>query len=117
MPQTIPDGGGSDSESVGIVSGCTYLATVVQVLLPLLPFVHKVHRLLTDVAYFVFIASTTYVWLAPPFTLNARIKMFFALKVDLTDVTSAVSRPQLRRAITQLNVIDGYSTRLTAILP
>jgi hypothetical protein len=99
------------------VSGCTYLATVVQVLLPLLPFVHKVHRLLTVVALFVFIASTTYVWLAPPFTPNARIKVFFAQKVDLTNVTSAVSRPQLTRAITQLNVIEGYGARLTATLP
>lgn len=87
------------------------------ILLPLAPFVHKVHRLLTIVALFVFIASTTYVWLAPPFTPNARIKVFFAQKVDLTNVTDAASRTQLMRAITQLNVIEGYGARLTASLP
>jgi hypothetical protein len=77
----------------------------------------KVHRLLTVVAVFVFIASTTYVWLAFSFTPNARIKAFFAQKVDLTNVTSAVSRPQLTSAITRLNVIDSYGGRLTATLP
>jgi hypothetical protein len=75
-------------------------------------FVLKVRRLLTVVAFIVFIVSTTYVWLAPPFTPNARIVF-----VDLTDVTSAVSRPQLTRAITQLNVTEGYGPRLTASLP
>ena len=39
------------------------------------------------------------------------------LKVDLTNVTSAVSRLQLTRAITQLNIIEGYGPRFTAILP
>ena len=87
------------------------------IILPLAPFVHKVHRSLTVVAFFVCIASTSYVWLAPPFTPNARIKVFFAQKVDLSNVTSAVSRPQLTRAITQLNVIEGYGPRLTATLP
>ena len=87
------------------------------VVLPVAPFVHKVHRLLTVVAFFVFIVSTSYVWLAPPFTPNARIKVYFAQKVDLTNVTSAVSRPQLTSAITQLNVIEGYGARLTATLP
>lgn len=87
------------------------------VLLPLAPFVHKVHRLLTVVAFFVFIVSITYVLVAPPFTPNARIKVFFAQKVDLTNVTSAVSRPQLSGAITQLNVIEGYGARLAATLP
>lgn len=87
------------------------------ILLPLAPFVHKVHRLLTVVAFFVFIVSISYVWLAPPFTPNARIKVFFAQKVDLTNATSSVSRPRLTRAITQLNVIEGYGARLTATLP
>jgi len=79
--------------------------------------VHKVHRLLTVFAIFVFIASTTYVWLAPPFTSEARMKVFFAQKVGLTNVTSAVSRPQLTHAITQLNAIEGYGPRLVATLP
>ena len=87
------------------------------ILLPLAPFVHKVHRLLTVFVFFIFIASTTYVWLTPPFTPDARIKVFFAQKVDLTNVTSAVSRPQLTRAITQLNAIEGYGARLAATLP
>jgi hypothetical protein len=87
------------------------------ILLPLAPFVHKVHHLLTVVAFFAFIVSTSYVWLAPPFTPDARIKVFFAQKVDLTNATSSVSRPQLTRAISQLNVIEGYGARLTATLP
>jgi len=87
------------------------------IVLPLAPFVHKVHPSLTVVALFIFIVSTTYAWLAPPFTPNARIKVFFTQKVDLTNVTSAVSGPQLTRAITQLNVIEGYGARLTATLP
>ena len=87
------------------------------IFLPLAPFVHKVHRLVTVVAFFVFIVSTTYVWLAPPFTPDARIKVFFAQKVDLANVTSAVSRPQLTHAVTQLNAIEGYGARLTATLP
>ena len=87
------------------------------IFLPLAPFLHKIHRLVTVIALFVFIVSTTYVWVAPPFTPNARIKVFFAQKVDLTNVTSAVSRPQLTRGITQLNVIEGYGPRLTATLP
>ena len=45
-------------------------------LLPLAPFVHKVHRLLTVFAFSVFIASTTYVRLPLPFTPNVRIKVF-----------------------------------------
>ena len=88
------------------------------IFLPLAPFLHKIHRLVTVVALFVFIMSTTYVWVAPPFTPNARIKVFFAQKIDLTNVTSAVSRPpQLTRVITQLNVIECYGPRLTATLP
>jgi hypothetical protein len=87
------------------------------VILPLAPFVHKVHRSLTVVAFFVFIVSTTYAWLAPPFTPDARIKVFFAQKVDLTNVTSTASRPHLTHAITQLNVIEGYGARLMATLP
>lgn len=111
MPQTIPDGG-----SIGIVYVPISLLSFL-ILLPLAPFVHKIHRLLTVVAFFVFIASTTYAWLAPPFTPNARIKVFFAQQVDLTNVTDAVSHPQLTGAITQLNVIEGYGPRLTATLP
>jgi hypothetical protein len=87
------------------------------ILLPLAPFLHKVHRLLTVVAFFIFIASTAYVWLASPFTPDARLRVYFAQKVELTNVTSAVSRPQLTRAITQLSVIEGYGPRLVATLP
>ena len=43
-------------------------------------------------------------------------KVFFAQKVDLTNMTSAVSCPQLTHTITQLNVIEGYSVQLTATL-
>ncbi|KAI0278026.1 hypothetical protein BGY98DRAFT_570358 [Russula aff. rugulosa BPL654] len=81
------------------------------------PFVHQVHcSPLTVLASFVFIVSTTYVWLAHPFTPDARIKVFFAQMVGLTNVTSAVSRPQLTHAITQLNVIEIYGGRLAATL-
>ena len=48
--------------------------------------------------------------------LRSPTKGFFAQKVDLTNMTSAVSHPQLTRAITQLNVIEGYSAQLTATL-
>lgn len=87
------------------------------IFLPLAPFVHKIHRWLTVVTLFTFIASTTYIWLASPFTPNDRLRVFFAQKVELTNVTSAVSRPQLTRAITQLNVIGGYGPHLVATLP
>ena len=80
------------------------------------PFVHQVHCSLTVLASFVFIVFTTYVWLAHPFTPDARIKVFFAQMVGLTNVTSAVSRPQLTHAITQLNVIEIYGGRLAATL-
>jgi hypothetical protein len=79
-------------------------------------FVHQVHCSLTVLASFVFIVSTTYVRLAHPFTPDARIKVFFAQMVGLTNVTSAVSRPQLTHAITQLNVIEIYGGRLAATL-
>jgi len=87
------------------------------ILLPLAPFVHKVHRLLTIAILLIFMASTTYVWLAPPFSPSARLKVFFAHEVELTNVTGAISRPQLTRAVTQLNVIEGYGPRLMATLP
>lgn len=87
------------------------------IFLPLAPFVHKIHRWLTVLALLIFIASTTYVWLASPFTPDARLKAYFAQKVELTNVSSAVSRPQLTRAITQLSVIEGYGPRLVATLP
>ena len=78
---------------------------------------HKVHCSLIVVAFSVFVVSTTYVWLTPPFTPDVRIKVFFAQKVNLTNVTSAVSRPQLTHAITQLNVIEGYGACLVESLP
>jgi hypothetical protein len=87
------------------------------ILLPLVPFVHKVHRSLIVVAFSVFIMSTTYVWLAPSFTPDAHIKVFFAQRVNLTNVTGAVSRPQLTHVMTQLNVIEGYGARLAESLP
>lgn len=79
---------------------------------------HKVHRLLTVIILAIFIASTVYVWLlAPPFTPNARLKVFFAHEVELTNVTGRTSRPQLTRAVTQLNLIEGFGPRLVATLP
>ncbi|KAI0281131.1 hypothetical protein BGY98DRAFT_1131867 [Russula aff. rugulosa BPL654] len=61
--------------------------------------------------------STTYVWLTPSFTPNAHIKVFFTQKVDLTNVTGAVSHPQLMHVIMQLNVIEGYGVCLAKSLP
>jgi hypothetical protein len=131
MPQTIPDGGW-----VGIgmylLLGTTvrYSLTNVMwtvyapisllaflILLPLAPFVVKVHRVLTIFIFIVFIASTTFVWFAPPFSPNARLKVGFAHEVELTKVTGAISRPKLTRAVTQLSVIEGYGPRLVATLP
>jgi hypothetical protein len=87
------------------------------VLLPLAPFVHKVHRLLTIVILLIFIGSTAYVWLAPPFSPNARLRVAFAHEVELTNVTGGISRPKLTRAVTQLSVVEGYGPRLVATLP
>jgi len=87
------------------------------ILLPLAPFVHKVHHLLTIIILLTFIVSTTYVWFAPPFTPSARLKVFFAHEVELTNVTGARSRPQLTRAVTQLIAIEGYGPPLVATLP
>ena len=87
------------------------------ILLPLVPFMHKVHCSLIVITFSVFIVSTTYVWLTPPFTPDMHIKVFFAQKVNLTNVTSAVLRPQLTHAIMQLNIIEGYGTCLMENLP
>jgi hypothetical protein len=87
------------------------------ILLPLAPFAHKLHRFLTIVILLIFFVSTTYVWSAPPFTPGARLKVFFAHEVELTNVTGPTSRPQLTRAVTQLNVIEAYGPRLVATLP
>ena len=64
------------------------------ILLPLAPFMHKVHRLLTIAILLIFMVSTTYVWLAPPFSPSARLKVFFAHEAELTNVTGVISRPQ-----------------------
>ncbi|KAI0301738.1 hypothetical protein B0F90DRAFT_1936153 [Multifurca ochricompacta] len=85
MPQTIPDGGW-----VGIVYAPISLLSFLM-LLPLAPFIHKVHRLLTLVILLVFIASTAYAWLATPFTPDARLKVFFAHEVQLTNLSRAVT--------------------------
>ena len=89
------------------------------ILLLLAPFVHKVHCLLMIVILFIFFASTTYAWLAPPSNPSARLnlKVFFAHEIELTNMTRAISRPQLTRAVTKLNVIEGYGPCLMATLP
>ncbi|KAH9959052.1 hypothetical protein BC827DRAFT_1215483 [Russula dissimulans] len=111
MPQTIPDGG-----SVGIVYAPISLLSFL-ILLPLAPFVHKVHRRLTIVILVIFIASTTYAWLTPPFTPDTRLKVYFEQQVELTDLSRTTSRPQLTRAVTQLSVIDDYGPGLVGRLP
>jgi hypothetical protein len=87
------------------------------IVLPLAPFVHKVHRVLTILMLVVFITSTAYAWLAPPFNTGARLRVFFAHEVELTNMTKATPHPQLMRAVTQLHVIEGYGSRLVAALP
>jgi hypothetical protein len=87
------------------------------IVLPLAPFVHKVHRVLTILMLVVFITSTAYACLAPPFNTGARLKVYFAHGVELTNMTKATPRPQLTRAVTQLHVIEGYGSRLVATLP
>jgi hypothetical protein len=86
------------------------------IVLPLAPFAHKVHRLLTVVVLIIFISSTAYAWMATPFTSNTRLKVFYAHRVDLTNVSTTTPRPQLTRAVTRLNAIEGYSSRLAATL-
>jgi hypothetical protein len=73
--------------------------------------------LLTIVILLVFIVSTTFVWVAPPFSPNTRLRVFFAHEVELANVTGAISRPKLTRAVTQLHAIEGYGPRLMATLP
>ncbi|KAH9018391.1 hypothetical protein EDB85DRAFT_1873820 [Lactarius pseudohatsudake] len=111
MFQTIPDGG-----RAGIVYAPTSVLCFL-VLLPLAPFVHKVHRALTIVILLVFISSTAYAWIATPFTSNSRLRVFFAHRVELTNMSATTPSPQLARAITQLNLIEGYGLRLAATLP
>jgi len=111
MPQTIPDGGWVGNVYAPISLLCLLIV------LPLAPFVHKVHRLLTLVVLVIFISSTAYAWMATPFTSNTRLKVFYAHRVDLTNVSATTPRPQLTRAVTQLNAIEGYSSRLATTLP
>jgi hypothetical protein len=73
--------------------------------------------LLTIAILLIFIGSTAYVWLAPPFNPNARLRVAFAHEVELANVTGAISRPKLTRAVTQLSVIEGYGPGLVATLP
>ena len=73
--------------------------------------------MLTILMLVVFITSTAYAWLAPPFNTGARLKVYFAHRVELTNVTEATLRPQLMRAFTQLHMIEGYGSRLVATLP
>ncbi|KAF8262682.1 hypothetical protein EI94DRAFT_663412 [Lactarius quietus] len=111
MPQTIPDG-----DWVGNVYAPISLLCLL-IVLPVAPFVHKVHRVLTLVILVIFISSTAYAWIATPFTPNSRLKMYYAHRVELTNLSATTSSPQLTRAVTQLNVIEGYSSRLAATLP
>lgn len=111
MPQTIPEG-----DWVGMVYAPISLLCFL-ILLPLAPFVHKVHRVLATVVCLVFIFSTAYAWIATPFTPNSRLKVFFAHRVELTNVSATAPSPQLTRAVTQLNLIEGYGLRLAATLP
>ena len=87
------------------------------IVLPLAPFVHKVHRVLTLVILIIFISSTTFAWIVTPFTANSRLKVFYAHRVELKNLSATTPSPELTRAVTQLNVIEGYSPRLAAILP
>ena len=87
------------------------------IVLPLAPFVHKVHRVLTLVVLIIFISSTTFAWMATPFTVNSRLKVFYAHRVELTNLSATTPSPELTRAVTQLNVIEGYNSRLAATLP
>ncbi|KAN0137858.1 hypothetical protein V8E53_004342 [Lactarius tabidus] len=111
MPQTIPDG-----DWVGTVYAPISLLCLL-IVLPLAPFVHKVHRVLTVIILIVFISSTAFAWIATPFTPNSRLKVFYAHRVEMTNLSATTSNPQLTRAVTQLNVIEGYSSRLAATLP
>ncbi|KAI9445618.1 hypothetical protein BJY52DRAFT_1315924 [Lactarius psammicola] len=111
MPQTISDG-----DWVGIVYAPISLLCFL-ILLPLAPFVHKVHRVLTIFILLIFIFSTAYAWIATPFTSNSRLKVFFAHQVELTNVSATTPSPQLTRAVTQIDVIEGYGPRLAATLP
>ncbi|KAI9507743.1 hypothetical protein F5148DRAFT_1284822 [Russula earlei] len=54
---------------------------------------------------------------APFHPPNARLKVFFAQKVELTDLSGAISHPQLERAVTQLSVIKGYGQDFVETLP
>jgi hypothetical protein len=128
MPQTIPDGdwvGNGKSRFAFHECQADWFPTVyapisllcILIVLPLAPFVHKVHRVLTLIILVIFISSTSYAWIATPFTSNTRLKLYYAHRVELTNLSATTSSPQLTRAVTQLNVIEGYNSRLAATLP
>ncbi|KAI0264235.1 hypothetical protein BC834DRAFT_884353 [Gloeopeniophorella convolvens] len=111
MPQTTPDGGW-----VGIVyAPVAFLSTLL--LLPLAPFIHKMHRVLTLAIFVVFLTSTAYAWLANPFTPATRLKIFFSHQAELANLTAENTRPALVHASTRLTQIDGYGARLARALP
>ncbi|KAI0034889.1 hypothetical protein K488DRAFT_44533 [Vararia minispora EC-137] len=117
MAQTAPDGGWT-----GILFIPLSLASIL-ILLPLAPYAHKMHYLLTTLVVLVFVASTTYSWLVWPFnTSDSRLKVWFTSYVELTNLTQAptanvLAAPQLVRATTELSAVSGFVDRVVVELP
>ncbi|KAG8923364.1 hypothetical protein FRC01_012846, partial [Tulasnella sp. 417] len=53
------------------------------IILPLAPFIHKIHRIFTRVLIFILIATVVYNMLAFPFSLSSPLKVYFQQTVDL----------------------------------
>ena len=81
--QTVSD------ELLYLVYGATSFLSILLVL-PLAPFSFKLHRFLTYFAAVVFIAATTYTWLAFPFSQEAPLKVFFQQHLALDWNSSVV---------------------------
>ncbi|KAH9018783.1 hypothetical protein EDB83DRAFT_2528347 [Lactarius deliciosus] len=110
MFQTIPDGG-----RAGIGASCFAFALFPRPS-PTGTFCAQDASRAHLVILLVFISSTAYAWIATPFTSNSRLRVFFAHRVELTNM-SVTPGPQLIRAVTRLDLIEGYGPRLAATLP
>ncbi|THH20498.1 hypothetical protein EW146_g874 [Bondarzewia mesenterica] len=122
MSQTVVDGGW-----VGIVYAPLSLLSVL-ISIPLAPFAHQTHRMLTIFMLVIFIASTAYSWLMWPFdTDDARCKIFFGHRVELQNISASIDAPHFGesyahsphalRAVTELRGVPGYVERVVEALP
>src|ERR1700759_1883932 len=99
------------------------------------------YRGLTGIVLIIFVASTVYTWVAWPFDAHdARLKVFFATRVELANFTSPVNNhlnegsklystftstqqftpytpPEVTRAMTELTALPAYAASIATRLP